>query len=66
MLDFLRKLAPEYMPVYEKDQSERYEFLKGNPFEDLYDLESLLPKQFYLEQYSNAKKELRNIGFPME
>ncbi len=66
MLEFLRKLAPEYMPVYEKDQSERYEFLKGNPFEDLYDLESLLPKQFYLEQYSNAKKELRNIGFLME
>jgi methylamine--corrinoid protein Co-methyltransferase len=56
-------LSPKYMPVYERDQSSRYELLKGNPFEELYDLNTLEPKKAYLEQYNSAKRELEGIGF---
>lgn len=51
------------MPVYEKDQSSRYELLKGNPFEELYDLNTLKPKRSYYEKYNSAKRELEELGF---
>jgi methylamine--corrinoid protein Co-methyltransferase len=39
---------------------------EGKGFEELYDLETLTPKPEYLEIYNNVKRELRELGLPVQ
>jgi hypothetical protein len=45
---------------------DRYPFLKGNKFEELYDLNTLKPIKGHIDQYHAAKKELTKLGIEFE
>jgi methylamine--corrinoid protein Co-methyltransferase len=62
----MEELAPRVKPIYDTPAKERAALLKGKPFEELYDLNTLKPKKEYLESYRNAKKEMKKVGVKFE
>jgi methylamine--corrinoid protein Co-methyltransferase len=59
-------LAPKYKPMYDVPTRERYPLLKGKPFEELYDLNTLKPNREHLDSYHAARKELGKLGVEFE
>jgi hypothetical protein len=55
-------LVPKYKPIYATPAKDRYRLLKGNVFEELYDLNTLKPIKEHVDNYHNAKKELAELG----
>lgn len=58
----MKGLFPKYGPIYNIPTKSRYPALKGNPFEELYDLNTLKPHQDYVDNYHAAKEELHKLG----
>ncbi len=59
-------LVPKYKPIYDTPTKDRYPLLKGNPFEELYDLNTLKPTKEHVDNYHAAKKELTKLGIEFE
>ena len=55
-------LVPKYGPIYDTKTKERYPLLKGKPFEELYNLDTLKPNQEHVDNYRYAKDELAKLG----
>ena len=58
--------APRVKPIYVTPAKDRAALLKGKPFEELYDLNTLKPKKEYLESYRAARKEIASFGLKLE
>jgi hypothetical protein len=64
-----RKQANEIVKVIYKKYENTIEFDKiesGNTFEEVYDLETLLPKKGHYRQYKEVYDELKELGVPLE
>jgi len=59
-------LVPQYKPLYDTPTKNRYPLLKGNVFEELYNLNTLKPIREHVENYRRAKKELTKLGIEFE
>jgi methylamine---corrinoid protein Co-methyltransferase len=59
-------LLPKYKPLYDTPTKDRYPLLKGKPFEELYDLDTLKPRKEHVEQYRAARQEMAELGIEFE
>jgi len=59
-------LVPKYKPLYDTPTKNRYPILKGNVFEELYDLNTLKPIREHIDNYHTAKRELTKLGIEFE
>ena len=59
-------LVPKYKEIYDTPSKDRYPLLKGNTFEELYDLNTLKPFQEHVDTYHSAKEELSKLGIKFE
>jgi methylamine--corrinoid protein Co-methyltransferase len=62
----MKGLVPKYRAVYDTPTKDRYPLLKGNTFEELYNLDTLKPIKEYVESYHAAKKELTKLGIEFD
>lgn len=62
----MKGLVPKYKPLYDTPARNRYPLLKGNVFEELYDLNTLKPIKEHIDNYHTAKKELTKLGIEFE
>ena len=62
----MKGLLPKYKPIYDTPSRDRYPLMKGKPFEELYDLNTLKPSKEHVEHYRMAKKELTGLGIELE
>jgi hypothetical protein len=62
--EFMKKIVPKLLPVCNIPARERYPHLKGLTYEEAYD-KTDRPTPQHLEQYNDAVRELRGIGFPI-
>ncbi|MGA2464185.1 MAG: monomethylamine:corrinoid methyltransferase [Thermodesulfobacteriota bacterium] len=62
----VERFAPRVKPVYVTPAKNRAALLKGKPFEELYDLNTLKPTNEYLESYRAARKEVASFGLKLE
>ena len=59
-------LVPKYKEIYDTPSKDRYPLLKGNTFEELYDVNTLKPIQKHIDTYYSAKEELSKLGIRFE
>ncbi len=59
-------LFPKYGPIYDTPTKRRYPLLKGKPFEELYNVDTLKPNQKHVDNYHAAKEELAKLGIEFE
>lgn len=58
--DWVLKLLPKYEHVFTQDGN------LGQPFEEVYDLASIQPKEFWLKMYTEVKTELKDMGLKIQ
>lgn len=58
--EWVLKLLPKYEHVFTQDGN------LGQPFEEVYDLASIQPKEFWLKMYTEVKTELKDMGLKIQ
>ncbi len=54
--EWVLKLLPKYEHVFTQDGN------PGQPFDEVYDLQTIQPKEFWLKMYEEVKTELKDMG----
>jgi methylamine---corrinoid protein Co-methyltransferase len=54
--EWVLKLLPKYEHVFTQDGN------PGQPFDEVYDLQTIQPKEFWLKMYDEVKTELKEMG----